>query len=188
MGPAESKRSCARAHYHYDAVAKGVRCPITSALMSPTTPAVRRLKRRTHFARSAATIAAIKWSGAILCKDNPPRDQSPGLKKPTLQGCDQCPGLKRAEPWLTQQTRGSDPLNVMFTDQRFEALPVEGGHCRCPSSGDLLINGSRVDSTTTQWTPQIKPKMGVPWSHPAKVLLIMGSKPDPRRVRTGDSD
>jgi hypothetical protein len=32
----------------------------------------------------------------------------------------------------------------MFTDQRSEDLPVEGGHCKCPSNGNLLINGLKT--------------------------------------------
>jgi hypothetical protein len=65
---------------------------------------------------------------------------------------------------------------------------LEGGHHKCPQiqrvtnqqiEGQLGYDPSR---------PADVNKMGAPNYHPTMALLIRGSKPDPRRVRTGAPD
>jgi hypothetical protein len=91
-GPRHAKMGMrTHARYHYVSVIEGLWCPIPSTPTSPMTSATGRLKRRTHSTRSAATIAAIKWSGSFLSKDNPPRVQSQELENRPSEGAIDAP-------------------------------------------------------------------------------------------------
>jgi hypothetical protein len=74
-------------------------------------------------------------------------------------------------------------------------LPTSGLEARSAQTGargaldlqKLLISGSRAARLRTLETCRCE-KSGAPSCHPATALLIRGSKPDPRRVRTGAPD
>jgi hypothetical protein len=92
--------------------------------------------------------------------------------------------LARPEP----RARKIKPSKGTITDQWSRDPLSESGHHRCPRfqrTTDQQLVG-RLDHEPTN--PADVKKTGATSCHPAMALLIRGSKPDPRRVRTGALD
>jgi hypothetical protein len=156
---------CARTHNHYGAATKGPRCPVTSAPppRRPLRSWLHCLKRRARCTLPLPRLRSL--NGPVLCKGSPPPPRGPSQ------------GLEQIRP-----SKGAT------TDQWPYVLLVEGGHHRCPQSQritDLQLEGWLGHDPTN---PADVTKTGVLSHHPVMALLIRGSKPDPRRVRTGAPD
>jgi hypothetical protein len=90
----------------------------------------------------------------------------------------------RPEP----RARETRPSKGAITDQWPRDLLGESRRHRCPRIRritDQQLEGQLGHEPTN---PSDVPKMGAPSCHLATTLLIGGSKPDPRRVRTGALD
>jgi hypothetical protein len=104
----------------------------------------------------------IKWPGPLPSKRDPRAARAQGSKTRPSKGA-------ITDQWsrspLSESGRRRYPQFKKITDQqlvgRFDRRPPES--CRCKKSG-------------------------APSCHPATALLIRGSKPNPRRVRTGAPD
>jgi hypothetical protein len=104
----------------------------------------------------------IKWPGPLPSKDDPRAARDPGSKKPDSRR-------------VRYRPVASKPA------QRERAPQVPSIYKK------LLISGSRAGPAKNPETCRCE-KTGALSCHPATALLIRGSKPDPRRVRTGAPD
>jgi hypothetical protein len=111
---------------------------------------------------TVAATAPIKWPGPLPNKDDPRAARALGSKNLTLEGCDYRPVA-------------SKPV------QRERAPQVPSIYKK------LLISGSRAGTAKNPRNPQMR-KDGGTQLPPRTALLIKGSKPDPRRIRTGAPD
>jgi hypothetical protein len=108
---------------------------------------------------TAAATAGIKSPGTLLSKGDPRAAQAPGSDK-------------------------TDPRRVRLPTSGLEACSKSTGATGALDLRRLLISGSRAGTAENPRNTQMR-KDGSTQVLPRTALLIRGSKPDPRRVRTG---
>jgi hypothetical protein len=86
------------------------------------------------------------------------------------------------------RARETRPSKGAITDQWSRDPLGESGRHRCPRIWRITDQQLKGRLGREPTNPADATKMGAPSYHPATVLLIRGSKPDPRRVRTGAPD
>jgi hypothetical protein len=111
---------------------------------------------------TAATTAGIKWPGPLPIKEEPRAARAPGSDK-------------------------TDPRMVRLRTSGLEACSKSTGATGALDLRSLLISGSRAGTVENPRNMQMR-KDGSTKVVPRMALLIRGSKPDPRRVRTGALD
>jgi hypothetical protein len=129
---------------------------------SPTTRAATTPEKARPQCTTAATTVSIKWPGPLPSKRDPHTARAQGSKNPTLEGCDHRPVASKP----AQRERAPQVHSIQedyWSTTCGPVRPQAHGSCRCR-------------------------KTGAPSCHPAAALLIRGSKPDPRRVRTDTPD
>jgi hypothetical protein len=92
--------------------------------------------------------------------------------------------LARPEP----KARKVRPSKGAITDQWSRNPLGESGRHRCPRFQRITDQQLKGRPSREPMRPADVKKTGTPSCHPATTLLIRGSKPDPRRVRTGAPD
>jgi hypothetical protein len=111
---------------------------------------------------AVAATARIKWPDPLPSNDDPRAARAPGSKNLTLEGCDYRPVASKS----VQRERAPQVPSI------YEKL---------------LISGSRASTAENPRNPQMRKDGGT--QLPSRTaLLVRGSKPDPRRVRTGAPD
>jgi hypothetical protein len=129
---------------------------------SPTTRAAAAPEKARPRRGTVAATAGIKWPGPLPSKDDPRAVRAPGSKNLTLEGCDYRPVASK----LVQRERAPHVPSIYKK---------------------ILISGSRGGTAENPRNPQMR-KDGGTQLPPRTTLLIRGSKPDHRRVRTGAPD
>jgi hypothetical protein len=130
--------------------------------MSPTTRAAAAPEKARPRRRTVAATVGIKWPSPLPSKDDPRAARAPGSKNLTLEGCDYRP--------------------VVSKPAQRELAP------HVPSIYKVYRSAVRGPARLRTLETRRCEKSGAPSCHPATALLIRGSKPDPRRVRTGAPD
>jgi hypothetical protein len=129
---------------------------------SPTTRAAAAPEKARPQRGTVAATAGIKWPDPLPSKDDPRAARAPGSKNLTLEGYDYRPVASK----LALRERAPQVPSI------YEKL---------------LISGSRAGTAENPRNPQMR-KDGGTQLPPRTALLIRGSNPDPRRVRTGAPD
>jgi hypothetical protein len=109
-----------------------------------------------------AATAGIKWPGPLPSKEDPRAARAPGSNK-------------------------TNPQRVRIPTSGLEACSKQTGATGDLDLKKLLISGSRAGTAETPRNLQMRKDGNTPLL-PRTALLIRGSKPDPRRVRTGAPD
>jgi hypothetical protein len=136
--------------------------PPAHSATPPTTHAVAAPEKARPQHLATAVTASIKWPGPLPSKEDPRAARAPGSDK-------------------------TDPRRVRLPISGLEACSKLTSATGALDLRSLLISGSRAGAADNPRNTHMR-KDGSTQVLPCTALLIRGSKPDPRRVRTGAPD